>query len=482
MTMEKIHNYIGGKFIPPESGQYLENIEPATGRPYSLIPDSDHSDVENAVRAAQEAFPTWSKMAASERSRILLAISELIDTHREELAQAESRDNGKPVKLARTVDIPRARDNFAFFATAILHAATDTHDMGESGFNYTLRQPVGVAGCISPWNLPLYLFTWKVAPALAAGCTVVSKPSEITPYTAYMLCHLCKEAGLPDGVLNVVHGYGDKAGRAIAEHPGVKAVSFTGGTATGKKIALGAAPLLKKLSLELGGKNATIIMEDCDYNQALSTAVRASFANQGQICLCGSRLLIQRSIYEKFKNDFVQKVKSLKVGSPYEEETQIGALVSNQHLQKVCNYINLARQEGGTILTGGQVAVVNPPYDKGYYLQPTVIDGLPQSCRTNNEEIFGPVVTLIPFDTDEEAIQIANATEYGLACSIFTKNLDRAHKMARALEAGVIWINTWLMRDLRTPFGGMKASGLGREGGRYALEFFTEPKNVCIAF
>ncbi len=479
--MEKIQNYIGGTLQPPESGRYLENIEPATGRPYCLIPDSDSQDVEQAVRAAKQAFPTWSKMPAAERSRILLNISARIADHLQDLAHAESRDNGKPLKLAQTVDIPRARDNFAFFATAILHTASDTHDMGETGFNYTLRQPVGVAGCISPWNLPLYLFTWKVAPALAAGCTVVSKPSEVTPYTAYMLSKLCIEAGLPAGVLNIVHGYGQKAGRAIAEHPEIKAISFTGGTATGKQIAQAAAPYLKKLSLELGGKNATIIMEDCNYSKALSTAVRASFSNQGQICLCGSRILIQRSIYDRFKEDFVKKVKTLKVGSPYEEDTQIGALVSEQHMQKVLSYIELAKKEGGKISAGGKPADMPYPFDKGYYLEPTVIDGLPQNCRTNTEEIFGPVVTLQPFDTMDEAVQLANATEYGLACSIFTTNLNSAHQMAKAIDAGIIWINTWLLRDLRTPFGGMKSSGLGREGGRYALEFFTEPKNICVA-
>ncbi|MFN4299547.1 MAG: aldehyde dehydrogenase [Thermaurantimonas sp.] len=480
--METLLNYINGQWASPISGNYIENIEPATGAVYSLIPDGDQRDIEAAVKAAKEAFAQWSATPAVERSRILMKISNLIADQLDELALAESRDNGKPLKLARTVDIPRARDNFAFFATAILHTSTDTHDMGETGFNYTLRQPVGVVGCISPWNLPLYLFTWKVAPALASGCTVVAKPSEVTPYTAYLLSKICHEAGLPPGVLNIVHGYGYKAGQAIAEHPEIKAISFTGGTATGKKIAQAAAPHLKKLSLELGGKNATIIMADCDYQKALSAAVRASFSNQGQICLCGSRILIQRPLYEKFKNDFLDKVVSLRVGNPYDENTQVGAVVSEQHMQKVLSYIQLAKEEGGNILTGGHQVTLDVPYQNGYYIQPTVIDGLSPACRTNTEEIFGPVVTLMPFDTEEEAIQIANITEYGLACSIFTTNLNTAHRMARSIDAGVIWINTWLLRDLRTPFGGMKTSGLGREGGRYALEFFTEPKNVCIAY
>ncbi|GCD80245.1 aldehyde dehydrogenase [Schleiferia thermophila] len=480
--MEKILNYIDGKLIEPVGAQYIENIEPATGKVYSLTPDSDHRDIEMAYEAASKSFRKWAELPAAERSRILLRISELIEQNLETLALAESKDNGKPLKLARMVDIPRARDNFSFFATAILHTSTDTYDMGLSGFNYTLRQPVGVAGCISPWNLPLYLFSWKVAPALAAGCTVVGKPSEITPYTAYLLGQLCIKAGLPPGVFNIVHGYGHKVGQAITEHPGIRAISFTGGTSTGKRIAQSAAPHLKKLSLELGGKNSTIVLEDCDYQKALSTAVRASFSNQGQICLCGSKILVQRGIYDRFKKDFVAKVSELKVGDPYSETTQMGALVSENHLEKVLSYIDLAQEEGGKVLTGGQRIQLPAPFDGGYYLEPTVIEGLPATCRTNREEIFGPVVTLLPFDTAEEAIAMANATEYGLACSIFTSDLNSAHLMARQIEAGVVWVNTWLLRDLRTPFGGMKSSGIGREGGRYALEFFTEPKNICVAY
>jgi aminomuconate-semialdehyde/2-hydroxymuconate-6-semialdehyde dehydrogenase len=480
--MEKILNYIDGKLIEPVGAQYIENIEPATGKVYSLTPDSDHRDIEMAYEAASKSFRKWAELPAAERSRILLRISELIEQNLETLALAESKDNGKPLKLARMVDIPRARDNFSFFATAILHTSTDTYDMGLSGFNYTLRQPVGVAGCISPWNLPLYLFSWKVAPALAAGCTVVGKPSEITPYTAYLLGQLCIKAGLPPGVFNIVHGYGHKVGQAITEHPGIWAISFTGGTSTGKRIAQSAAPHLKKLSLELGGKNSTIVLEDCDYQKALSTAVRASFSNQGQICLCGSKILVQRGIYDRFKKDFVAKVSELKVGDPYSETTQMGALVSENHLEKVLSYIDLAQEEGGKVLTGGQRIQLPAPFDGGYYLEPTVIEGLPVTCRTNREEIFGPVVTLLPFDTAEEAIAMANATEYGLACSIFTSDLNGAHLMARQIEAGVVWVNTWLLRDLRTPFGGMKSSGIGREGGRYALEFFTEPKNICVAY
>jgi aminomuconate-semialdehyde/2-hydroxymuconate-6-semialdehyde dehydrogenase len=389
-------------------------------------------------------------------------------------------DNGKPIWLAKSVDIPRARDNFAFFATAILHEASETHSMGEQGFNYTLRQPIGVAGCISPWNLPLYLFTWKIAPALASGNTVVAKPSEITPLTAYLLSELCIEAGMPAGVLNIVHGLGGKVGAAITAHQDVPMISFTGGTATGETIARAAAPMFKKLSLELGGKNPNIIFADCDFEDALKTSLRSSFANQGQICLCGSRIFIERPIYEKFRDAFVERVKNMKVGPPTKEDTKVGAVVSKPHMEKVLSYVQLAREEGGTVLCGGERVVLDGEFEEGYYLSPAVIEGLPFSCRTNQEEIFGPVVTLMPFDTEEEVLEMANSTKYGLATTIWTSNLKRAHRVAANIHSGIVWINCWLLRDLRTPFGGVKASGVGREGGFEALHFFTEAKNVCI--
>jgi aminomuconate-semialdehyde/2-hydroxymuconate-6-semialdehyde dehydrogenase len=390
----KIQNYINGQLIDPLAGQHLDNINPATGKVYGTIPDSDAQDVELAVKAAKAAFPAWSKTPAKERSAIIMKVSQLIEANLDRLAEAESMDNGKPIWLAKSVDIPRARDNFAFFATAILHEASETHSMGEQGFNYTLRQPIGVAGCISPWNLPLYLFTWKIAPALASGNTVVAKPSEITPLTAYLLSELCIEAGMPAGVLNIVHGLGGKVGAAITEHKDVPMISFTGGTATGETIARTAAPMFKKLSLELGGKNPNIIFADCDFEDALKTSVRSSFANQGQICLCGSRIFIERPIYEKFRDAFVERVKNMKVGPPTAEDTKVGAVVSEPHMEKVLSYVQLAQEEGGTVLCGGERIVLEGEYEDGYYLSPAVIEGLPFSCRTNQEEIFGPVVTL----------------------------------------------------------------------------------------
>lgn len=478
--MQKILNYINGELIAPQSDKWLDNYNPATGKVYSLIPDSDSADVEAAYAAAKAAFPEWSTLSKDKRSAYLLKIAALIEQHLDRLALAESMDNGKPLKLAKTVDIPRAASNFHFYGTAILHYASHAHSMEDTAINYTLRQPVGVAGCISPWNLPLYLFSWKVAPALAAGCTVVAKPSEVTPMTAYLLSEICIEAGLPKGVFNIVHGLGGKVGNAIVSHKDIPLVSFTGGTATGKHIAGIAAPMFKKLSLELGGKNPNIIFADCDYEKMLATTLQSSFANQGQICLCGSRIFIERPLYDKFKTDFVSRVKALKVGAPQEEGTKVGAVVSQPHQEKILSYIELARQEGGTVLTGGNKVILEGDYAGGYYIEPTVIEGLHFNCRTNQEEIFGPVVTLTPFDTEEEVLKMANSTTYGLASIVWTEHLTRAHRMANQIHAGIVWINCWLLRDLRTPFGGVKASGVGREGGFEALDFFTEPKNVCV--
>lgn len=475
-----IQNFINGKYQDPIGQAWLDNINPATGKVYGRIPDSDERDVELAVKAAQDAFPIWSSMSIQERSAILMKVSEGIEKRLPELAAAESKDNGKPLKLATRVDIPRARDNFAFFATAILHDSAETHDMGESGFNYTTRKPIGVAACISPWNLPLYLFTWKIAPALASGNTVVAKPSEVTPVTAALLGEICNEAGMPAGVLNIIHGLGARVGTPLTEHPNVPVISFTGGTQTGAAIARIAAPKFKKLSLELGGKNPNIIFADCDFDEMLKTTVQSSFANQGQICLCGSRIFIERPIYNKFKEAFVEKVNGLTVGPPNEDSSKIGALVSEPHLNKVMSYIKLAEEEGGTVLTGGERVQLEGEYAEGYYLRPTVIEGLEYTCRTNQEEIFGPVVTLTPFDSEEEVLTMANSTTYGLAATIWTSNLKRAHRVASRVESGIIWVNCWLVRDLRTPFGGMKNSGVGREGGFEALHFFTETRNVCV--
>lgn len=478
--MQRILNYINGQLVEPNTGKFLDNYNPATGNVYSLIPDSDESDVEKAYVAAKHAFPSWSNTPKEKRSAVLMKVSELIEKNLDRLAIAESVDNGKPVKLAKSVDIPRAAANFRFYATGILHYASHAHNMEEGAINYTLRQPVGVAGCISPWNLPLYLFSWKIAPALAAGCTVVAKPSEVTPMTAFLLSELCIEAGLPPGVLNIVHGLGGKVGNAIVSHKDIPLISFTGGTVTGKHIASVAAPMFKKLSLELGGKNPNLIFADCDYEKMLSTTLNSSFSNQGQICLCGSRIYVERSLYEKFKTDFVAKTKAMVVGDPSHEHTRIGAIVSKGHFEKILSYIDLAKQEGGTVLCGGNPVNVGGDCSNGYFIEPTIIEGLPHTCRTNQEEIFGPVVTITPFDTEEEALTMANSTMYGLASVVWTSNLNRAHRVAASIHAGIVWVNCWLLRDLRTPFGGVKASGVGREGGFEALDFFTEPKNVCV--
>ncbi|MFM8950375.1 MAG: aldehyde dehydrogenase [Bacteroidota bacterium] len=479
--MQKISNYINGALVAPISGSYIDNVNPATGKTYSHIPDSDERDVEMAVQAAKSAFARWSNTSAEKRSAILVRISQLIDRDLDKIALAESIDNGKPLWLAKAVDIPRASKNFHFYATGILHNHTAAHSMEGTAINYTLRHPIGVAGCISPWNLPLYLFTWKIAPALAAGCCVVAKPSEITPMTAYMLSELCMEAGLPAGVLNIVHGLGPKVGSAITAHPQIPVISFTGGTKTGAEISRVAAPMFKKLSLELGGKNPNIIFADCDFEKAVKTSVLSSFSNQGEICLCGSRMFVERSIYEKFKAAFVEQVKQLQVGDPLNDANRMGAIVSEQHMHKILSYIELAKQEGGTVLCGGTRLHPEGANSYGYFIAPTVIEGLSYDCRTNQEEIFGPVVTIMPFDTEAEVLQYANSTNYGLASTVWTTDLNRAHRVASNIQSGIVWINCWLLRDLRTPFGGVKQSGLGREGGFEALDFFTEEKNVCIA-
>jgi aminomuconate-semialdehyde/2-hydroxymuconate-6-semialdehyde dehydrogenase len=478
--MIQIKNFINGKLVPPNSGEYFDNSSPVDGKVYSQIPDSDGTDIDTAVSAAKEAFKTWSKLSKKDRHNHIMRLAVEIDNNFDELVAAESKDNGKPEHLARSVDIPRASENFRFFATASLHFDSEVHEMDGKALNYTLRQPVGVVGCISPWNLPLYVLTWKIAPALAAGNTVVAKPSEITPLTAYLFSEICQKANFPKGVLNIVHGYGHKVGDALSRHSDVPVISFTGGTATGEKIAAVAAPMFKKLSLELGGKNPNIVFADAEFDNSVDMAVKAAFSNQGQICLCGSRLFVQNSIYEKFKDAFVEKTNLLKVGNPKDDTSDLGAVVSKQHLEKILECIELAKTEGGKILTGGNRVIIDGELSNGYYIEPTIIEGLSHSCRTNQEEIFGPVVSIIPFKTEEEVIEMANSTKYGLSASIFTKDVSRAHRVAAEIDAGIVWVNTWMLRDLRIPFGGMKNSGVGREGGFKSLQFFTEPKNVCI--
>ena len=478
----KIQNYINGEFANPVLENWLDNYNPSKGEVYGQIPNSTIEDVEKAYLAAENAFASWSQTTLATRSKILSKIADLIRTKVTFLAEAESKDNGKPISLAKAIDIPRAAANFQFYANAITQFSSEAHEsVGLNAINFTLREPIGVVGCISPWNLPLYLFTWKIAPAIAAGNCVVAKPSEITPLTSYLLGEICIEAGLPKGVLNIVHGLGTSAGQAIVAHPKIKAISFTGGTKTGAHIAKVAAPMFKKLSLELGGKNPNIIFADCDYEKMLTTTVRSSFANQGQICLCGSRIFVEESIFEKFKRDFIKKVSELKVGNPSESDTNIGALVSKEHLEKVKSYIDIVENEGGEILFGGNKLTVKDS-ENGYFLEPTIIEVSSNKCKLNQEEIFGPVVTLMSFKSDKEALELANDTKYGLSATVWTNNLNRTMQFSKQLKTGIVWVNTWMMRDLRTPFGGQKASGIGREGGFEALRFFTEPKNICLQY
>ena len=473
----QVLNFVDGAF--QNTPQVLENVTPSTGAVFGTIPRSGAAEVDQAMAAAKRAFPAWSKTPVAERAACLERLADAIRDHADVLAKEEARDNGKPLSLAAHVDIPRAEKNLRFYASGVQHYASESHAMEGEAINYTLRKPLGVVACISPWNLPLYLFTWKVAPALAAGNCVVAKPSELTPVTAYLLSTWVKEAGFPDGVFNVLHGLGPEVGEAMVTHPDIAAVSFTGGTTTGARIAGHVAPKFKKMSLELGGKNPAIIFEDADFEDALRTTLRSSFANQGQICLCGSRILIQRPIYDKFKEALVAKASKMVAGDPLDPSTKLGAVVSEAHMEKILSYISHAKEEGGQVLCGGHR--LHPEgVEGGFYVAPTVIEGLGPACRTNQEEIFGPVVTLQPFDTEEEALALANDTAYGLAATLWTTDLKRAHRVAAGIESGIVWVNTWLLRDLRTPFGGVKASGLGREGGFDALEFFTEPQNICI--
>jgi len=476
--MLKLSNYINGEFLPPLNKKYINNYSPTDGKVYSLIPDSQESDVTIAVDAAKNSFSSWGRSKKEHRYEWMMKLADAVDKNAKKLIEAESFDNGKPEWLAKTVDIPRCSANIRFFATAILHFDSDSHDMDGAALNYTLKQPIGVAGCISPWNLPLYLLTWKIAPAIAAGNTVVAKPSEVTPYTAYLFSKICDDIGFPPGVINIVHGHGNTAGHAIVQKSDV--VSFTGGTETGKIIAASAASQFKKYSLELGGKNPMVIFEGCDLDLAVETAVKAAFLNQGQICLCGSRIFIENSLYARFKELFIEKTKKLRVGDPKNMKSNLGAIVSKQHLESILTKIESAKNDGGNIILGGKQIFLDGDLSGGYYMLPTIIENTKNTDEINQKEVFGPVATILPFSSEKEVVNLCNDVGYGLSASIFCNNISKAHRVAAAIDAGVIWINTWLLRDLRIPFGGMKHSGFGREGGKHSLEFFTETKNVCV--
>jgi aminomuconate-semialdehyde/2-hydroxymuconate-6-semialdehyde dehydrogenase len=482
--MDKILNYVAGRFIEPTGGAFVEKVNPATGLAYALMPDSGPSDVDAAVTAAAAALPAWSERTPAARAEVLRALAAKLEARGEEFARAESIDTGKLLSLSSRMDIPRSVGMLRFYADLIGQGDAGLPSESSSvpdpkAVNRTLFQPLGVVACITPWNLPLYLLIWKAAPALAAGNCVVAKPSEHSPMTAYLFSQLCAEAGLPLGILNVVHGTGPKLGPALVTHPEVAGVSFTGSSAAGADIARLAAPLFKRLSLEMGGKNATVVFADADYAGALDAALKAAFLNQGQFCLAGSRILVEKSLYARFRDDLVAKARELRPGDPLAPASVQGAIASRAQLEKIANFVALARKQGGSVLCGGERIALAQPLDHGFYYAPTVIEGLPASSALNQEEIFGPVVTIAPFASDDEAISLANGTRYGLTASVFTGDPARASRVARALKVGTVWINCWLVRDVRVPFGGMKDSGVGREGGLYSLRFFTEPKNVC---
>ena len=479
--MVEIHNYINGQLSEPSDKEYLDVYNPSNGSIFAKCPNSTKEDLDLAVAASNSSFSSWASLKQRERSDYLLKIAELINRDLEKFAKGETIDNGKPYSLSKSLDIPRSIKNLVFFANLASEIEEESYHQ-ENIISQIRRQPLGVVGTISPWNLPLYLFTWKIAPALVSGNCVIAKPSELTPYTSFLFSKACIEAKLPPGVLNILHGEGLTIGREIVRNSSIKAISFTGGTKTGKEIAIEASQSLKKVNMEMGGKNPVLIFNDCHYENMIESLIKSSFLNQGQICLAGSRIYVQEGIYEKFKADFINKINDLIIGNPFDPQTDQGAIVSKQHLEKISKYVDYAIKEGGEIISGGEIPKLDEEYSSGWYYKPTVIEGLPQNSRLNQDEIFGPVVTLSKFNDDDEVIKMANNTTYGLAAIIWTEDINRAHKLAELVESGLVWVNCWLERDLRTPFGGIKNSGFGKEGGKYALDFFTEPKNICTKY
>jgi len=477
-----VENFIGGTFVTrkPEH-PFIPSYNPATGNVWATLPDSTTQDVETAVNAASRAFPAWSALTPEARAGFLLKIADRIDARLDQLALAESRDQGKPVNLAKKMDIPRASINFRVFAQAWQHHLETSNAMPGAGvINYSSRHPVGVAGLISPWNLPLYLLTFKMAPALMAGNTVVCKPSEMTSVTAWMLCSIMLEVGLPSGVVNMVFGYGNTVGEAIVTHPQVRIISFTGSTVVGQKIAALTAPAMKKVSLELGGKNAAVVFDDADIDAAVAGVTRSAFLNQGEICLCTSRIFVQRAIYQTFLEKLVASVEALVTGDPEEDETFCGAVNSKQHYQKVTGYLQIAKDEGGLLHTGTKPLELSERCKGGFFIRPTLISGLPDSSRCMQEEIFGPVACITQFDSEKEVVARVNNTRYGLCASVWSQNVGRVHRVSQQLEVGTVWSNCWLVRSLGMPFGGCKESGTGMEGTRHSLEAFTREKTNCI--
>lgn len=479
MKQFHVQNFIAGQFLGAQSQKTISNMAPATNQNIGSIPQSQKEDVDLAVQAALNACPTWSALSSNERSQWLSRIAQGIEKYFDDFAALESLDTGKPISLCKNLDIPRAIQNFRFFSEILNQSPTRYYELSQS-FSYYRRKPLGVVGLITPWNLPLYLLSWKIAPALAMGNTIVAKPSELTPLTAHRLCQLLEEIGFPPGVFNLIHGYGQEAAEPIVSHKKVNAISFTGGTATGKQVNQTASQSFKKISLELGGKNPTLVFSDAPLKQTIEGVFKSSFLNQGQICLCGSRILIEDSIYEDFKMALIKRIKECRIGDPSHDDTNFGSLISHAHREKVEKYVQMAKDEGGKVLVGGQRPKLVAPFNEGAFFEPTLVEGLDQTCKVIQEEVFGPLVTLQKFHSEEEALQLANDTGYGLAASLWTQNLSRAHRVAAKIEVGTVWVNTWLLRDLRVPFGGVKASGVGREGGELSLDFFSEPQTICM--